>query len=161
MTRCPFGGQRIATHDAIRDVVFAMAREGGYLTLRERWYALQSTRVRGGHCTWFGEDQVTVADVVVTDPTRDTVSEGVITHLPGWATSGAAAAKVSKYRGMQRGHLFVPLALELYGAMDTDFDMFVRECARAYHTRRHGVSLSLASCIAYFRQRVSIALREH
>ncbi|KAG6545546.1 hypothetical protein Mapa_013148 [Marchantia paleacea] len=54
MTRCPFGGQRIATHDAIRDVVFAMAREGGYLTWRERWYALQRTRlvalhlVRGG-----------------------------------------------------------------------------------------------------------------
>ncbi|KAG6556889.1 hypothetical protein Mapa_001469 [Marchantia paleacea] len=53
MTRCPFGGQRIATHDAIRDVVFAMAREGGYLTWRERWYALQSTRVRAD-TFWFG-----------------------------------------------------------------------------------------------------------
>ncbi|KAG6549930.1 hypothetical protein Mapa_008441 [Marchantia paleacea] len=60
---------------------------------------------------------------------------------------------------MQRVHLFVPLALELYGAMDTDFDMFVRECARGYHTRLHGVSLSLAYCSAYFSQHISIALQ--
>ncbi|KAG6542682.1 hypothetical protein Mapa_015917 [Marchantia paleacea] len=124
--------------------------------IHERRLPQESTRVRAD-LYLVREDQVTVADVVVTDPTRDTVSEGVITHPPGWAASGAAV-KVSKYRGMQRGHLFVPLALELYGAMDTDFDMFVRECARAYHTRRHVVSLSLAYLIAYFRQRVSIAL---
>ncbi|KAG6556753.1 hypothetical protein Mapa_001697 [Marchantia paleacea] len=84
MACCQFGGQRIVTHDAIRDVVFVMAREGGYFTWRECWYVLQSTRVRVD-LYLVREDQVTVVDVVVIDPTRDTVSEGVITHLPGWA----------------------------------------------------------------------------
>ncbi|KAG6550858.1 hypothetical protein Mapa_007472 [Marchantia paleacea] len=72
----------IATHDAIKDVVFGMARECGYLTWRERWYALQSTRVRAD-LYLVREDQVTMIDVVVTDPTRDTVSEGMITNPLG------------------------------------------------------------------------------
>ncbi|KAG6549535.1 hypothetical protein Mapa_008916 [Marchantia paleacea] len=57
---------------------------------------------------------------------------------------------------MQRGQLFITLALELYRAMYTDFDMFVRECARAYHSRRYGISLCLDYCITYFSQRYFI-----
>ncbi|KAG6547623.1 hypothetical protein Mapa_011072 [Marchantia paleacea] len=83
----------------------------------------------------------------------------MITHPPGWTASGAVATKVSKYMSMQRCHLFVPPTLVLYGAMDINFDMFVRECVKAYHTKRNWVSLSLAYCIAYLRQHVSIALQ--
>jgi hypothetical protein len=38
----PFGGQQIATHDAIWDVMYALARKNGHNVWRERWYALTS-----------------------------------------------------------------------------------------------------------------------
>jgi hypothetical protein len=42
LTCCLFEGQRIATHDAIQDVMYALARENGHVIWKERWYALMS-----------------------------------------------------------------------------------------------------------------------
>jgi hypothetical protein len=35
LTGCPFGGQWIATHDTIRDVMYAFVRESGHVVWRE------------------------------------------------------------------------------------------------------------------------------
>ncbi len=40
LTGCPFGGWRIATHDTIRDVMYAFVQESGHVVWREQWYAL-------------------------------------------------------------------------------------------------------------------------
>ncbi len=37
-----FKGQWIATHDAIKDVIYAFARESGHNVWREQWNALMS-----------------------------------------------------------------------------------------------------------------------
>jgi len=37
LTPCPFGGQQIATHDAIKDVMYALARESEHNVWRELW----------------------------------------------------------------------------------------------------------------------------
>jgi hypothetical protein len=42
LARCPFGGQRIATHDTIQDVIYVFFRESRHVVWRERWYALMS-----------------------------------------------------------------------------------------------------------------------
>jgi hypothetical protein len=42
LVRCPFGGQRIATCDAIQNVMYALAWENGHAVWKERWYALTS-----------------------------------------------------------------------------------------------------------------------
>jgi hypothetical protein len=42
LAHCPFGGQRIATHDAIQNVMYTLAQESGHVVWRERWYVLTS-----------------------------------------------------------------------------------------------------------------------
>jgi hypothetical protein len=42
LAHCPFEGQHIATHDAIRDVMYALVRESGHVVWREQWYAFTS-----------------------------------------------------------------------------------------------------------------------
>jgi hypothetical protein len=39
LTRCVFGGQQIATHDVIQDIMYALARKSGHVVWREQWYA--------------------------------------------------------------------------------------------------------------------------
>jgi hypothetical protein len=41
-TYCPFEGQRIITHDAIRNVMYAFAQKNGHNIWKEWWYALTS-----------------------------------------------------------------------------------------------------------------------
>jgi hypothetical protein len=36
---CLFGGQRIITHDANQDAIYALIRENGHVVWREHWYA--------------------------------------------------------------------------------------------------------------------------
>jgi hypothetical protein len=42
LTCCLFRGQRIATHDIIKDVMYALAQKNGYNVWKEWWYALMS-----------------------------------------------------------------------------------------------------------------------
>jgi hypothetical protein len=42
LIRCPFEGQGIAIHDAIKDIMYAFARENGHDVWREQWYTLTS-----------------------------------------------------------------------------------------------------------------------
>jgi len=37
---CPFGGQRIATHDTIRNVMYVFPRKNGHVIWRKQWYTL-------------------------------------------------------------------------------------------------------------------------
>jgi hypothetical protein len=41
LTRCPFGGQWITTHDTIRNVMYALAQKSGHITWKQ-WYTLMS-----------------------------------------------------------------------------------------------------------------------
>jgi hypothetical protein len=42
LNRCPFGGQRIITHDAIQNIMCAFVRKNGHVVWKERWYTLIS-----------------------------------------------------------------------------------------------------------------------
>jgi hypothetical protein len=42
LNHCPFTGQGIATHDVIRDVMYAFTRMSGHVVWRERWYTFMS-----------------------------------------------------------------------------------------------------------------------
>jgi hypothetical protein len=42
LTCCLFGGQRISTHDAIWNVMYALAWKNGHIVWREQWYAFTS-----------------------------------------------------------------------------------------------------------------------
>jgi hypothetical protein len=36
LTHCPFGGQQIATHDGIQDIMYVFIQKNGHAVLRER-----------------------------------------------------------------------------------------------------------------------------
>jgi hypothetical protein len=40
LAHCPFGGQHIATHDAIKDLMYAFVRKNEHFEWKERQYAL-------------------------------------------------------------------------------------------------------------------------
>jgi len=58
--------------------------------------------------------------------------------------------------GLQEGHHFIPMAMEVHGIPEHDMDCFIRECACLFHDRRLRDHLFLSFCIQFFRQRVSI-----
>jgi hypothetical protein len=69
LIRCPFGNQRIATHDAIWDVMYALVQKSGHFIWREWWYTLMSRVSLWANFYTTHEDQVFIVDVMVTNPT--------------------------------------------------------------------------------------------
>ena len=88
----------------------------------------------------------------------------------GHAAAAAARAKRHKYCDKPEAVVFIPLAIEVYGCMNSAFDAFLRRCAYRCTLRKlHKTIVDPAPgailpkealrCRAFFRQRVSIALQ--
>ncbi len=57
--------------------------------------------------------------------------------------------KIYKYKGFHERHHFIPMAMEVHGALEHDMDRFIKECARLFHDKRVGGHLSLSFCIQF------------
>jgi hypothetical protein len=91
-----------------------------------------------------------LADVVVADPTRSTAV--MVTAVErGHAARLAAEMKVGKYGDHFPDETFVPLAVEIYGCLDSAFDGFLGTCARrAAELRAGGLgSVPMASRLVF------------
>jgi hypothetical protein len=99
--------------------------------------------------TW--EDQVFIADVVVTDPMWETVASSVIS----WPTNAIVElniiAKIRKYGRLHEGHHFIPMAMEVHNALKCDLDRFTKECVHLFHARQSRDHLSLFFFIQFFK----------
>jgi len=104
------------------------------------------------------KDQVFIVDVVVTNPTRETMVSIIISQLVGAIAEHNAIVNIRKYRGLQEGHHFILFVMEVHSALGHDMNCFIRECVCLFHDRQSGGNLSLFFCIQFFRQRVSIVL---
>jgi len=51
------------------------------------------------------------------------------------------------------------MAMEVHGTLEHDMDRFIKECAYLFHDKQSRGHLSLALCIQFFKQHVSIALQ--
>jgi hypothetical protein len=102
------------------------------------------------------EDQIFVADVVVTDLTRDTIISSVISRPIGAIAKFNAIIKIHKYGRLQKGHYFIPMTMKMHDAFGRDMNCFIRECAHLFHNRLSEGHLSLSFCIQFVRQHVSI-----
>ncbi len=78
LTCFSFGGERIATHDAIKDVMYASIQENGHVAWEEWWYPLMSGTSLQVDFYMTHEDQIFVIDVVVIDPTWKMMATSVI-----------------------------------------------------------------------------------
>jgi len=105
------------------------------------------------------KDQVFVADVMVTNLTRETMFSSVISWPIGAVAKLNAIVKICKYRGLHERHHFIPMAMEVHGALKRDMDCFIKECVRLFHDKWSRGQLSLSFCIQVFKQHVSITLQ--
>jgi hypothetical protein len=60
------------------------------------------------------EDQVFVANVMVTDLTWETMATSVINQPIGAIVELSAIAKIHKYKGLHDKHHFIPMAMEVH-----------------------------------------------
>jgi hypothetical protein len=147
----PFGGQQIATHDVIQNVMYAFVWKSGHAVWRKRWYALTlGVSLQTALCmTW--KDYVFVTNVVVTDLMRKTMALSVI----NWPTCVIAElntiVKIHKYRGLHEEHHFIQMAMEVHNKPRRDMNCFIRECAYLFHDRQSRGHLTLSFCIQFFK----------
>jgi hypothetical protein len=105
------------------------------------------------------EDQTFVVDVVVTYPIEEMVATNVISWPIAAIAKFSTIVKICKYRGLHKGHHFIPMAMEMHDAPKHDIDHFIKERAHLFHDRWLEDHLSLYFCIQFFRLRVNIALQ--
>jgi hypothetical protein len=122
-----------ATHDAIRDIMYALVQENGHVVWKKWWYVFTLRVSLKDDFYMTQEDHVFVADVVVIDPTRDMVALSVISRLANTITKLNVIAKICKYKGLHEGHHFISMAMEVHGSPRCNMDHFIRECARLFH----------------------------
>ncbi|CAM6089160.1 unnamed protein product [Calypogeia fissa] len=97
-----------------------------------------------------------LADVVVMDPTGASMVSSAA-HIPGHATSHAARLKEEVYVVRHSGDLFYPFAVEVFGALHSALDRFLRSTAALCVERQLYPLVSVVT--AFLRQPVSVALQ--
>ncbi|CAM6119432.1 unnamed protein product [Calypogeia fissa] len=78
-------------------------------------------------------------------------------HIPGHAGSHAARLKEEAYATRHPGGLFYPFAVEVFGALHSALDRFLRASAALCVELRLYPPVSVVA--AFFRQRVLVALQ--
>jgi hypothetical protein len=97
--------------------------------------------------------------MMVTNPTWDTMALSVINRLTSAIAKLNTILKIRKYRRLQKGHHFIPMAMEVHNATRRDMDHFIKECVHLFHNRQSKGHLSLSFRIQFFKQHVSIVLQ--
>jgi hypothetical protein len=88
------------------------------------------------------EDQVLVANVMVTNSTRETMAMNVISRPISVIVELNTITKICKYRRLHEGYHFIPMAMEVHGTPDHDMDRFIKDYVRLFHDRRSRGHLS-------------------
>jgi hypothetical protein len=42
---------------------------------------------------------------------------------------------IRKYKGLHKGHHFIPMAMEVHNTCKCDMDRFIKECAHLFHKK--------------------------
>jgi hypothetical protein len=176
--RCSTGPERTAVHVRVRDAVYGIMREGGLRTTQEQLGLMPIVE---------GETRGRVIDLVGVDPQGQGRILGDTTVAdccrPGILQSsamqtGAAAREVEvgkrrKYYDHPMGDTFYALAVKTHGCLGEEFQQFLRRCAqrgaaisrgkipedRFATEEETGLSGRGARLLAYYRQRVAVALQ--
>ncbi len=96
---------------------------------------------------------------MVIDSTQKTTSTNVINQLASATIKLSVITKIHKYKGLNEGHHFISMAMEVHGALGHDMDHFIKDYVRLFHNKQLGGHLSLPFCFQFFKQHVNIALQ--
>jgi hypothetical protein len=81
------------------------------------------------------EDHVFITNVVITNLMWEMVVSNVINQPTNVIMELNTIFKVHKYKRFHEGHHFIPMAMEVHGALECDMDDFIKECAHFFHDR--------------------------
>jgi hypothetical protein len=81
------------------------------------------------------EDQVFVANVLITNLTWETTTLNVINQPTNVATKLRALVNIRNYRGLHEGHHFIQMVMEVHNALRQNMDRFIKKCAYLFHDR--------------------------
>jgi len=56
----------------------------------------------------------------------------VVSQPVGAIAKLSTIAKIHKYKGLRERHHFIPMAMEVHGALGHDMDRFIKECASLF-----------------------------
>ncbi|CAM6087761.1 unnamed protein product [Calypogeia fissa] len=150
----------MATHDDLRDVLAAIARDTRYYVSTEQTHVLPVVDGipdrRRADIVFSRAGVRALADVVVADPTGASMVSSAA-HIPGHAASHAARLKEEAYAVRHSGDLFYPFAVEVFGALHPALNKFLWSTAAFCVERWLHPPVSVVT--AFLRQRVSVALQ--
>jgi hypothetical protein len=115
--------------------MYTLTRENGHNVWKEQWYALTSRISLRTDLYMIHEDQIFIVNVVVMDLIQEMVVMNVINRLTNVITKLNTIVKIYKYKKIHEGHHFIPMAMEVHGALERDMDCFIRESVRLFHDR--------------------------
>lgn len=98
-----------------------------------------------------------LGDVVIADPTSGALV-ATDAHVPSHAVVRAVQLKEAVYAKRYPGDLFYPFAFEVLGALHSIFDHLL--CTYIVHCIKRRQYPPASVIIVFFRQRVSIALKQ-
>jgi hypothetical protein len=78
------------------------------------------------------EDQIFIANVMVTNSPWKIVTISVISQLASVNAKLKTIVKICKYRWLCEGQHFIIMVTEVHNAPRHDMDRFIRECARFF-----------------------------
>jgi hypothetical protein len=176
--RCSTGPERTAVHDRVRDAVYGIMREGGFRTTREQsgLMPIVEGETRGRVIDLVGVDPqgqgMMLEDTTVADYCRPGVLRSSAVQT-GAAAREAEVGKRRKYHDHPQGDTFYAQAVETHGCLGEEFQRFLRRCAqrgaaisrgeipedRFATEEETGLSGRDARLLAYYRQRVAVALQ--
>jgi len=105
--------------------MYAFIWKNGHTIWKERWSTLMSRASLWVDLYMTCEDQVFVANVTFINPTREMMALSVISWLTCVVVELNDIAKICKYKGVQEGHLFIPMAMEVHNTFGRDMDHFI------------------------------------
>ncbi|CAM6084321.1 unnamed protein product [Calypogeia fissa] len=118
--RCSHGSERTATHDDIRDVLAAIARDAGYHVSTEQTHVLPAVDGipdrRRADIVFLRAGVRALANVVVVDPMGASMVASAA-HNRGHAAFHTAQLKEEAYAVRHSRDLFYPFAVEVFGAL--------------------------------------------
>jgi hypothetical protein len=178
LLRCSTGPERTAVHDRVRDAVYGIMREGALMTTREQLglMPIVEGETRGRVIDLVGVDPQgqgrILGDTTVADCCRPGVLQSSAVQT-GAAARDAEVGKRRKHHDHPLGDTFYALAVEMHGCLGEKFQRFLRSCAqrgaaisrgeipedRFATEEERGLSGRGARLLAYYRQRVAVALQ--
>ncbi len=107
----------------------------------------------------FTKDNIhTLANVVIINPIWTDLFPWSCT-IQGFTTSNAVQSKERSYCNRHSTNQFLPLAIEVFGCLNKQVDVFLNNCANVIWSLQGLKGLHLLILVIFFHQKISITLQ--